>query len=770
MAWPWSWRPSGRRLALAAVALAAVLVIVLLALVAYSSIELRRFERVEAQRATFMYAAPLTLVGGVHVRRVDLAGTLARLKYAETPGTPVVPGQYRRTGNVWDIYLRGSPGPGGQRVRIETRDERVTRVVLAGQDIGAASLEPEIVSSADDRPGETHRPVRLAEAPVVLMNAVLAAEDHRFFEHGGVDARGLLRAVWVNLRAGRVAQGGSTITQQLVKNRLTGSRRTLWRKAREAWLATLVEWRYPKAQILEAYLNEIYLGQRGGLAIRGVGAAAGAYFRKDIHQLTTGEAALLAGMIRAPNSYSPVVDPERARARRDVVLARMRELGTLSAAEHDAARAQPVRVPPAASGQPAPYFIDHVRVELEQRFGDVREQTGASVFTTLDLALQRFAEAALVRGLDHLETRFPRLRRSDPGRRLQAALVALDPATGEVRALVGGRDYQASQFNRATLARRQPGSAFKPFVYLTALRPRDGAVALTAASLVDDAPITVPVGRDRWTPRNYQDRYEGRVTVRRALEQSLNSASVRVAESAGLARVVETARALGFTGQLSAVPALALGVFEATPLELARAYVPLVNGGVRPNGPMTIRTVRDRDGAIEPTGGREAVAVISPAEAYLVTSLLQGVMRAGTGAPARGLGVTGAVAGKTGTTNDGRDAWFVGYAPGLLAVVWVGFDGGEAHGLSGGEAALPIWADFMRQAMEAYPQPAFAVPAGISFADVDPTTGGLANRYCPVVVRETFLAGTEPEVCAEHGGVGDHVLDWWRRLREWWRR
>jgi len=764
----WRSAPRLRVLGLAFVGLCGV---VILLLVIYSAIALSRFERVETRRATYVYAGAQPLVAGVQVRRIDLPGTLARLKYTESRGAPAAPGQYRRAGSAWDIYLRGGAGVAAQLVRVEVHDERITRVTREGHDIGAATLEPEILASADERPGEEHRPVRLADVPLVLLNAVLAAEDHRFFEHGGLDARGVLRAAWTNLRAGRVMQGGSTITQQLIKNRLLGARRTYLRKLQEAWLATLVEARYSKQQILEAYLNEIYLGQRGGLAVRGVGAAARVYFRKEIHQLTPAEAALLAGMVRAPNSYSPVVNPERARARRDIVLARMRELGTLSAADWEAARAQPVRVPPAATtAPPAPYFIDYVRLELEQRFGDVGETAGASVFTTLDLALQRFAEAAVVRGLDRLETRVPRLRRDDPARRLQAAFVALDATTGEIRALVGGRDYQASQFNRAALARRQPGSAFKPFVYLAALRSRGGPPALTAASIVEDAPLTLTVGRDTWSPRNYNDQYEGRVTVRRALEQSLNAATIRVAESVGLPAVVETARALGFAGELAPVPAAALGTFEATPLEMARSYLPFANGGVRPNGAVAVRAVRDRDGALDPVDAAEPVAVITPAEAYLVTSLLEGVIASGTGASARALGVSGAIAGKTGTTNDGRDAWFIGYAPRLLAVVWVGFDGGDAHGLSGAEAALPIWADFMRQALDAYPQPAFTVPTGIAFAEVDLTNGQLANRFCPRIARETFLIGTEPPPCQEHGGVGDQISDWWQRFREWWRR
>jgi penicillin-binding protein 1B len=754
-----------------ALGVAGLIVVLLLALVTYSSVALSRFARVESRRATYVYAAAQPLIPGLQVRRIDLTGTLAHLKYAESRGAPSAPGQYRRAGSSWDIFLRGGAGVAPQLVRVEVHDDRITRISREGHDIGAASLEPEILASADDRGGEEHRPVRLADVPLVLINAVLAAEDHRFFEHGALDTRGVLRAAWTNLRAGRVMQGGSTITQQLIKNRLLGPRRTLLRKLNEAWLATLVEWRYSKQQILEAYLNEIYLGQRGGLAVRGVGAAARAYFRKEIHQLTPAEAATVAGMVRAPNSYSPIVNPERARARRDVVLARMRELGTLSGAEFETARSLPVRVPAGAvTAQPAPYFVDYVRLDLEQRFGDVGENVGVSVYTSLDLSLQRFAEAAVVRGLDRLETRLPRLRRDEPSRRLQAALVVVDPATAEIRALVGGRDYQVSQFNRAALARRQPGSAFKPFVYLAALRARDGQPALTAASMVEDAPLTLQVGRDTWSPRNYNDHYEGRVTVRRALEQSLNAATVHVAESVGMPAVVETARAMGFGGDLAAVPAAALGSFEATPIELARSYLPLVNGGVRPSGTTAVRTVRDRDGAIEPVDSSEPVAVVTPAEAYLITSLLEGVVTSGTGAAARALGVPGAIAGKTGTTNDGRDAWFVGYAPRLLAVVWVGFDSGEPHGLSGAEAALPIWADFMRQAIDAYPQPAFSVPGGVAFAEIEVSNGLRANRFCPMIARETFLAGSEPESCQEHGGVSDQISDWWRRLREWWRR
>ncbi|MGH7392634.1 MAG: penicillin-binding transpeptidase domain-containing protein, partial [Candidatus Rokuibacteriota bacterium] len=516
-----------------------------------------------------------------------------------------------------------------------------------------------------------------------------------------------------------------------------------------------------------SYLNEMYLGQRGGLAIRGVGAAARAYFRKEIHQLTLAEAAMLVGMIRAPNSYSPVLNPERARQRRDVVLGRLRDLGRVTEAQHAAARREPIRVAgPAAPGQVAPYFTDWVRQEMEQRLGD--GLTGARVLTTLDLALQRLAEGAVNRGLERLEARRPRLRRAEPADRLQAVLVALEPSTGRIRALVGGRDYQTSQFNRVVSARRQPGSAFKPFVYLAALeRQRGGGPAFTPATFVDDSPLTLTVGGAEWSPRNYEDHYEGRVTVRRALEQSLNAATVRIAMEIGLPSVIETARTLGVTSRLTPVPAMVLGAFEVTPLELARAYLPLAGGGLRPEAVSAVAAAWLPDGSPLEVPKVQAAEVISAAEAYLVTTLLQGAVHSGTAAPARSLGVTGDVAGKTGTTNDGRDAWFVGYTPTLVVLVWVGFDSGEAHGLSAAQAALPIWADFMHQALDAYPAPGFAVPAGIVAVNVDSTNGRAANRWCPLVSREVFLSGSEPAPCDEHGFVTDHIVDWWRRFRDW---
>jgi len=618
----------------------------------YSAIELHRFERADARRATFIYAAAQSLAPGVHVQRIGLAATLARLGYKETRSVPPSPGLFRRSSDGWDIYLRGGDETGAGRaqlVRLQIADDRITKVTRAGDDVGVVALEPEVLSSAADRPGEAHKPIRLEETPKVLIDAVLAAEDHRFFSHGGVDLRALVRAAWTNLRAGRVREGGSTITQQLVKVRLLSPRRTLVRKLREAWLAALVEWRYSKEQILEAYLNEIYLGQRGPIAIRGVGAASRAYFGKEVHQLTTPEAALIAAIIRGPNIYSPAVDPDRAREHRNTVLAQMRDLKMIKPDEYERARRAPVQVRSLVSpGQTAPYFVDYVRQELEQRFDtSVSRVRGVRIATTLDLTLQRFAEAAAVRGLDRLESSASPGYRREPGRRLQVAMLVVDPTTGEIRALVGGRDYLTSQFNRVVSAHRQPGSAFKPIVYLAALRAGDGSPLFTAASRVEDLPLTVDSNGQPWSPRNADDRYEGIVSVRQALEQSLNAATVRVAQTVGLPTVIEMARTLGIQSPLSPVPAMALGAFEVTPLELARAYLPLANGGIRPAALSGIHRVRFGDDEVKPSILEEPARVVSPAEAPGAPSARAGFPTSSRERPARP--TTGAMRGSSAT-------------------------------------------------------------------------------------------------------------------------
>ena len=741
------------------------IVLVALSLITYAATELSRFSQKEARRSTLIYAAPQVLRPGVHVGQTDLAGLLIRLGYQETRTAPAAPGQFRRGTTSWDIMLRPASARVSEqapRIRLDLQGDRIARIRRGATEIATLALPPEVLTSAGAVPGEAYRPVRLAEVPRSLRGAVLAAEDDRFYEHGGLDARALLRAFWSNMRAGRVVEGGSTITQQLVKNRLLSPERTVLRKAQEAWLSTALEWRYSKDQILETYLNEIYLGHWGAGPVRGVGAAARVYFRKEPSQLTLGEAATLAGMIRAPNVLSPAASIEKARARRDVVLGRMRELAMIEPSDLERARREPVRAPAGPPpGLVAPYFVDYVQQEIAQRGDGDTDLDPGGVMTTLDVPLQRFAEAAVARGVDEIETRFPRLRPRAGGDRVQVVLVALDSATGGIRALVGGRDYRTSPYNRAALSRRQPGSAFKPFVYLAALAPRENGPAFTLASRVEDAPITLTVDGKTWTPRNYSDRYEGTVSVRRALEGSLNGATVRIAQEVGLSAIIDAARRMGIESELKPVPAMALGAFEVTPIELAHAYIPLATGGL--TRPVSALAADGREA--EPP--RQA---ISPAEAYLLTSALQGVIESGTGTVVRNLGLSGPVAGKTGTTNDGRDAWFVGYTPSVVALVWVGFDDGRPHGLSGAEAAAPIWTDFMKRAMAAYPPAAFEAPPGITTARIDATNGLRATDHCPVVATEVFLSGSEPAVCAVHGGVGDQINHWWDRFLNWFRR
>jgi penicillin-binding protein 1B len=767
-----------KRVVFAALAGVAGILLLAIGLAAYTRHALSQFAADESQRTAYIFSAGQRLVPGVHVRLIDLAGTLARLGYRETTSDPTRPGEFRRATGSWHIMLHASDDPAAapapRDVVLELRGERIARVVVDGVEAKRVRLEGEVLASAGDETGDESRPVTLAEIPQSLISAVLAIEDHRFFEHGGIDLRGLARAAWVNTRSGRVAQGGSTITQQLVKNRLLSAERTFARKLREAWLAAVLDWRYSKETLLEAYLNEIYLGQRGGLAIRGVGSAARIYFHKEVHQLGLAESALLSGMIRAPNTYSPSSNPERAKARRSVTLARMRELGWIDEAEMTAADSEPLPTPGlAVAGQAAAYFTDFVRQQIEQTIGDepAASTIMARVYTSLDMTLQRFAETAVSRGLDRIERGYARLRRDSPSKRLQAALIALDPASGDIVAMVGGRDYRASQFNRAVFAKRQPGSAFKPFVFATALAPFDDVEPLTPSSMIDDEPITLKVGGKDWMPRNHDGVYEGRVTVRRALERSLNAATVRIAAHAGLDRIVDTARQLGITSPLEPVPSLSLGAFEVTPLELATAYSAFANGGTSWKRAGTTRAAFDSHGEPISVPRPQGSTVLTPAQAYVMTSLLQGVVDHGTASSARAAGIASDLAGKTGTTNEGRDAWFVGYTPRLLALVWVGFDDGEPHRLTAAQAALPIWTDFMKQAIDAYPVPAFEVPEGITWVEIDITNGSAANRYCPARAREVFLAGTEPPPCSVHVSpvdrAVDQAIDVWKRFKGW---
>ena len=717
-----------------------------------------RFQRGLFQTPSRIHARPLVLERGFDIERLDLLARLQRLGYraadaaqAAGPGDPEMEplpgrGEYLRTSDALHLGLgEGEPGAVDRVVvRLDERG-RISRIANAdGSALPRLALEGEGIGEIQPAVQARRKLVAFRELPRVLVDAVIEMEDRHFLEHPGLDVWRILGASLANLRAGRIVQGGSTITQQLVKNFWLSPERSLGRKLREASMALILEWRHPKQEILEAYLNEIYLGQSGSVAIHGVGQAAQHYFGREVFDLSLAQAALLAGIIPAPGRYSPFQDPDAALARRELVLGVLAERGRISQEAQRAARAEPLLLHRSrAPAQPAPHFVARVRQELGEHWDPALLATrGLSITTTLDSELQAFARRAVERGLGQLESNYAWLRR--PGQPLEAALVALDPGTGEVLALVGGRDFARSQFNRATQAKRQPGSVFKPVVALAALSRGDGGLpAFTLSSKLDDSLLVVSTAKGDWTPVNFDGEFRGPVTLRDALERSLNVPMARLGLQVGPARVVETARKLGLEGELRPIPSLALGPFEMSLLEMTRAYGVLAARGLRAES-RTYLAVTAPDGELLEQSVVRAEQVFDPAEAWLVTEALQGVVERGTGRGLARFGLTGRVAGKTGTTNDFRDAWFIGYTPELAVGVWVGFDLGDSLGLSASAVALPIFGRFMRAVFEQADPARFRAPGGLEFVRIHPESGLRAAPGCwgP---RLPFLRGTAPE-------------------------
>lgn len=655
-----------------------------------------------------IYADSYLIYVGINLRREDLIEKLRRLGYYEIQTTPKSKGEYRfaPAEGLIDIWLHDFDYPNekvrGYPVRLSLQGAVVTQIEnsATGKEMFSLELEPELVTGLYERIWQERRVVKLAEVPPLLVKAVLAVEDERFYSHHGVDPIGILRAMWVNLRSLSFQQGGSTLTQQLMKNFLLTDERTLARKIPEAVMALIAERKYSKDVILENYLNEIYLGQRGSQGIFGVWEAAQFYYSKPLADLTVGESALLAGLIRAPNRLSPYRSAEAATKRRDTVLAKMLDDNIISRKQYDAAVREklPQRSLVKVTNE-APFYVDYLRRELEQVYSnDVLTEEGLRIFTSLDLQLQRMAERAVVEGLKKLEATHAVLRKKSAADNLEAAIIVLRPQTGEIKAMVGGRNYQKSQFNRVFQAKRQPGSIFKPFVYLAALMyGGQSGVRYTPDTVINDSQFTWSYDGQEWQPSNYNNEYFGAVTFRRALESSLNSATGRVAQDVGIRRVRELAHRLGIQSPLPAVPSLSLGSAEVTPLEVAVAFSTLANNGVRTR-PLAVKQVMDQNTKVLEKRDVRVEQVVAPQLANAMNQLLKGVLDYGTAASARRLGFTRPAAGKTGTTNDYKDAWFVGYTPDLLAVVWVGFDGQSKLNLSGSEAALPIWTEFMKAA------------------------------------------------------------------------
>lgn len=713
-----------------------------------------------------VFTAPRRIAVGEALSPAELAAYLLRVGYAEAD----VPGSL----GLFRVHSRAveiRPGPasyfaGRQALRVEFSGNTISRIVEpgTGSSLDSAEIEPELLTALFDSSREKRRLVRYEDLPRVLVLAVLSAEDKRFFEHPGLDPIRVLGAAWRNIWRSDRTEGASTISMQVARSYFFSPERTWRRKLAETLVAFQLEQRFTKEQILELYANQIYLGNRGSFAIRGFGEAAQAYFAKDVRELTLAEAAFLAGIARAPNRYSSAERQlGRANEARDRVLAQMVDNGFVTPAEADAARKAPWRlVRGTLETSSAPYFVDIVKDHLLERFSEADLISSSHrIYTTLDASLQRAAADAVELGIQlidqQLARRYQRWQRSarkgEPVPQAQVALVALDARTGEIKALIGGRDYGQSQLNRV-LARRQPGSVFKPFVYAAAFE--DAVIGrepvLTPVSTVEDQPTTFFYEDREYTPNNYGEEYHGTVTLRTALRQSLNVATVKVAESIGYDRVVELARQLGIEARLQPTPAIALGAYEMTPLEVAAAYTVFASGGVRAE-PIFLRSVIAADGTVVERNVPRTRPVLDPRVAYLVTHLLQDVVNRGTAAGVRSRGFYAPAAGKTGTSHDG---WFAGFTTNLVCVVWVGFDDNRELGLSGAAAAAPIWAEFMKRAIQlpAYRNAAnFPPPPGVTFIAVDPSTGQLATSHCPEAVEEVFIAGTEPiEFCHRHGG------------------
>ncbi len=705
------------------------------------------------------YARPVVLERGADLDRDRVESSLQRMGYEKVTSNEVQIGQYKVDSRQLIIGRRAfrisdQLDPGGLvRIRVGYGDRISDIRTNDGLRINSVALEPEVVRSVHEQSYEDRIPISLENTPRHLLDAVIAIEDQRFFNHNGLDPRRVLGATLANVRARRIVQGASTITQQLAKNLYLSPKRSLSRKLREVAMARMLELRYEKRKILESYLNEVYLGQEGALAIHGVGRASQFFFGKDVSQLTIAESAMLAGIIRGPSLYSPFRNPDAAKARRNLVLDRMLALDLITDQQHQSARDMPLGLRTkgrlARSGR---YFVDYVVDQLTSGIVRGAKQRGHSVFTTLDMELQLSAERAVRDGLAELERYYPRLTSdSSP---LQAALVALDPRTGDILAMVGGRDYGRSQFNRAVLAHRQPGSSFKPIVALAALTHgnqdrSDGEQVFTLATILEDKPLSVQTPAGPWEPDNYDGRFRGPVTLREAIEGSLNVPFARLGMAVGPDKIVATAGALGIRNDLNPVLSLALGSSEVTPLELTAAYNVIAAGGYRATL-NSILGVLDRDGRLVGRQDRDGEQVFDPAEAYLITSALRGAVERGTGSSLRSLGFRGPVAAKSGTTNNFRDAWFIGYTPTLTVGVWVGFDDARRMGISGSRAALPIFGQLLVDARGTYGDEEFPVPYGLEVVNVERETGLLGGPGCRGET-EVFLRGTAPETSCSAG-------------------
>ena len=701
--------------------------------------------------STDILAAPETIATGDALTPESLVDKLERAGYTRSG---------RSTGKSYEVQAHAvqilpAPGSSRDRVRVEFAQGKIAAIVSLRDRIAGKQyqLDPRLLTNLSAN-REKRRMVRFMDIPRSLIDAVTSAEDKRFFHHWGFDYRRALKAAYVDFKDGRKQQGASTLTMQLARAFFLDPGKSWRRKVDEILITIHLEHTLTKQQIFEDYANEIYFGRRGTYSVNGFGEAARVYFGKELRQIDVPEAALLAGLIQRPSYYNPFRYPERAIGRRNQILALMRRNGKVTQADYRAAVASPLTLVPPVSGESEnSYFIAMMNDELQASLGESAKQS-RSIVTTLDPELQKAAETAVRSGMEAVDQQL-RKRKSPAGQssaRPQVALLALDPRTGEIKALVGGRNYGDSQLNHV-LSMRQPGSVFKPFVYAAAIDTAvDGsAKAFTPATLLSDEETTFSFNGESYQPKDFHNGYQGDVTLRTALAHSLNVATVSLAQQVGYQRVVSMARRAGLNDKIMPTPSMALGAYETTPLEIAAAYTIFANQG-RWVKPTTIAQVLSADGAILSQHQPQTRAALDPRVAYITQNMMQEVLRSGTGAAVRSRGFVLPAAGKTGTS---RDGWFAGFTTELLCVVWVGFDDNRELNLEGARSALPIWADFMKRASKFRPYNSaheFRAPAGVASAGICDESGNLAGSSCPKVRTEWFINGTEPtSTCESHG-------------------
>jgi penicillin-binding protein 1B len=709
-----------------------------------------------------IFAAPTSVAVDDRTSPSEIATLLRHAGYNENRNNPV--GSYTVQADSIDIfpgadsYFDQEPATvkfaGGKIVRIVSLADNTSRPLY--------ELEPQLITNLYNSNREKQRVVHYEDIPPVLRNAVLSAEDKRFFQHSGFDPVGIVRSAWVDVKRGKNAQGASTLSMQLARDMFLTPARNWRRKAAEMMITMQLEQKLTKEQIFEMYCNQVDLGYRGSFTIRGFGEASQAYFGKDIRSLTLPEAATLAAIVRGASYYNPYRHADRVRDRRNAILSLMRGNSFIDDREYAVAIEAPLKlVSGPAESSDAPYFVDMLNDDLDKRFpGYDFHARSDKIYTTLDLDLQKAANEAVAIGMKqvddivHKQKRFKNAPFVEP----QVALIALDPHTGEIKALVGGRNYGSSQLNHM-LAERQPASTFKPFVYAAAMNTAvvGGTRTLTPASMVVDEPTTFEFDGQEYTPNNFEHTFYGPVTLRKALAKSLNVATIKVAEMVGYSTVVNLAHRAGISEDVKATPAMAIGSYDATPFEMAGAWTIFANHGVRMQ-PQFVSLVKESNGKVLLDQKPVAKQVLDPRVDYLVVNMLEEVMRSGTAAGVRSRGFTAPAAGKTGTEHDG---WFAGFTSDLLCIVWVGFDDNRELDIEGAHSALPIWTEFMKRALQlrryADAKP-FAAPNGIVTVTIDPESGMPANAQCPMQAPEVFIAGTEPVgTCPLHGAKGDHT-------------